>query len=521
MAPLALVAAAALAAAAPPQAPVSATTARPVAPAATRAATKQPVDLLVTGGTIITMDSARRILTDGAVAIRGDRIVAVGPSREVAAQVIARRTIDARRQIIMPGLIDGHGHAGHTLVKSLGMDTGEWYPATETIYARGSTVGFWRADALLAATEKLRFGVTTSLVLFGGGDNVHRTDDRKYGDAYLEAIERVGLRWFLAVGPRRPPFPKVFTDLEGPAPRDVSVSFERQLEVSEQLIQSWNGRGNGRVHVAVIYPTIHPRDIKSPEEGEELARQARATRALSKKYGLIFTQDGHTKGSVQHADALGLLGPDAVLSHATELTPEEIAIVARTNTRIAHNPSAIYSMRGRNPAIELMDAGATVMLGSDGVAPDRSYDMFRHMFQAGRYHRFFFRDPDVLPSGKILEMVTVDAARALGLEKEVGSLEVGKKADLILVDWWRPHLVPMHMAPYRIALFANGNDVHTVIVDGRILMRNRQVLSVSEDSVLTMAQREADAAIRRTGLDSLMRLPKGFWGATRLPKPAR
>ncbi|MCE2942410.1 MAG: amidohydrolase family protein [Gemmatimonadota bacterium] len=489
----------------------------PPTPAPHRAP-KPVVDLLVTGGTVITMDATRRILDDGAIAIRGDRIVAVGPSREVAGRFAARRTINARRQIIMPGLIDGHGHAGHTLVKTLGMDTGEWYAATDAIYARGSTTNFWRADALLAATEKLRFGVTTSLVLFGGGDNVHRTDDRKYGDAYLEGIERVGLRWFLAVGPRRPPFPKVFTDLDGPTPRDVPVSFERQLEVSEQLIKTWNGRGNGRVHVAVVYPTIHPKDIKSPEEGAELARQARLTRDLSKQYGLIFTQDGHTTGSVAYANSLGLLGPDAVLSHATELTPEEIRIVAQTNTRISHNPSAIYSMRGRNPAIELMDAGATVMLGSDGVAPDRSYDMFRHMFQAGRYHRFHFRDPDVLPSGKILEMVTVDAARALGLEREVGSLEVGKKADLILVDWWRPHLVPMQMAPYRIALFANGNDVHTVIVDGRVLMRNRQVLSVSEDSVLAMAQREADAAIRRTGLDSLTRLPEGFWGATRLPK---
>ncbi|MCU0623052.1 MAG: amidohydrolase family protein [Gemmatimonadaceae bacterium] len=491
------------------------------APAQPPSSARAPADLLITGGTVITMDATRRVLDDGAVAIRGDRIVAVGPTREVTARFIARRTIDARRKIVMPGLIDGHGHAGHTLVKSLGMDTGEWYPATETIYARNSTVGFWRADALLAATEKLRFGVTTSLVLFGGGDNVHRTDDRKYGDAYLDAIERVGLRWFLAVGPRRPPFPKVFTDLEGPTPRDRSVTFEEQLAVSEQLITTWNGRGNGRVHVAVVYPTIHPRDITSPEEGAELARQAKVTRDLSRKYGLIFTQDGHTTGSVAHANSLGLLGPDAVLSHATELTAEEIAIVAKTNTRISHNPSAIYSMRGRNPAIELMDAGATVMLGSDGVAPDRSYDMFRHMFQAGRYHRFHFRDPDVLPTGKILEMVTVDAARALGLEREVGSLEVGKKADVILVDWWRPHLVPMHMAPYRVALFANGNDVHTVIVDGQVLLRNRQVLSVNEDSVLTMAQREAEAALRRSGLDSLTRLPKGFWGATRLPKGPR
>jgi cytosine/adenosine deaminase-related metal-dependent hydrolase len=482
---------------------------------------RQAVDLLVTGGTVITMDSTRRVLDDGAVAVRAGRIVAVGPSKEVAARVVPRRTINARRQIVMPGLIDGHGHAGHTLVKTLGMDTGEWYPATEAIYARGSTTGFWKADALLAATEKLRFGVTTSLVLFGGGDNVHRTDDRKYGDAYLGAIEQVGLRWFLAVGPRRPPFPKAFTDFDGPTPVTRQVTFEQQLNVSEQLIKTWNGRGDGRVHVAVVYPTIHPKDIKSPDEAAELARQARLTRDLSRRYGLIFTQDGHTTGSVAYANELGLLGPDAVLSHATELTADEIAIVARTNTRISHNPSAIYSMRGRNPAIELMDAGATVMLGSDGVAPDRSYDMFRHMFQAGRYHRFHFRDPDVLPSGKILEMVTVDAARALGLEREVGSLEVGKKADLILIDWWRPHLVPMQMAPYRVALFANGNDVHTVIVDGRVLMRNRQVLSVNEDSVLTMAQREADAAIRRSGLDSLTRIPKGFWGGTRLPKGPR
>ena len=174
-------------------------------------------------------------------------------------------------------------------------------------------------------------------------------------------------------------------------------------------------------------------------------------------------------------------------------------------------------MRERFTLTELLDAGATVMLGSDGVAPDRSYDMFRHMFQAMRYHRFHARDSKVLPAGKVLEMVTIDAARALGLEREIGSLEAGKKADVILVDAWRPHMVPMNMPLYRVAYFANGNDVSTVLVNGRVLMRDRQVQTVNEDQVLEMAQREAEAAIRRTGLERPLATPEGFWGRSRLP----
>jgi cytosine/adenosine deaminase-related metal-dependent hydrolase len=134
-----------------------------------------------------------------------------------------------------------------------------------------------------------------------------------------------------------------------------------------------------------------------------------------------------------------------------------------------------------------------------------------------RYHRFQYKDTKVLPAGKVLEMVTVDAARALGLDKEIGSLEVGKKADVILVDAWRPHMVPMNMPLYRIAYFANGNDVSTVLVNGRVLMRDRRVLSVNEDEVLVMAQREADAAIKRTGLERLKATPEGFWGRSRMP----
>lgn len=489
-------------------------------PTTGRLPTRESVDILITGGTVITMDSARRVLADGAVAITGDRIVAVGVVRDLTSRFAPRETIDARRKVVMPGLIDGHGHAGHGLVKTLGMDTDEWYGATEQIYARGSTVDFWRAEALLTGVERVRFGVTTALSYFGGGDMVVRTDDPKYGNAYLQAMDEVGLRFILAVGPRRPPFPRTYIEWEGTASREVPVTFARQLEVSEALITRWHGAGDGRLRLAVMFPTHHP-DAQADTGAaiEEIKVQARAARALARRHGLLFTQDGHSSGTVKWAhEQLDLLGPDVLLSHATGMTDEEIAIVARTKTKIVHNPSAVAAMRERFTLVELLDAGATVMLGSDGVAPDRSYDMFRHMFQAMRYHRAAFRDPNVLPAGKVLEMVTIDAARALGMERDIGSLEAGKKADLILVDLFRPHMVPMNMPLYRVAYFANGNDVSTVLVNGRILMRDRRVLSVNEEDVLLMAQREADAAIQRTGLEKLKETPEGFWGRSRLPR---
>jgi len=475
-------------------------------------------DILITHGTVITMDSARRVLDDGAVAIVGDRIVDVGATDDLTARYRAGQVIDATRKVVMPGLIDGHGHAGHGLVKTLGADLGRFNEITETIYAHGSTPDFWKADALLTSVEKVRFGVTTSLVYFGGGDMVSRTDDPKYGDAILQAVEDVGLRYFLAVGPRRPPFPRSYTEWDGDSSREVQVPFERLLEVSEDLVTRWNGSANGRIHVAVMSPTIDTAGARmTAAELDEVKREALATRALSKAQGVLFTEDGHTTGTVAFADGLGILGPDVILSHATDFTPAEIETLARTGTKISHNPSAIAAQRRPFQVVELLDAGVTIMLGSDGVAPDRSYDMLRHVFQAMRYHRARLRDPSVLPAGKVLEMVTIDAARALGLQDEIGSLEAGKKADVILIDMWRPHLVPSNMPLYHVAYFANGNDVATVLVDGRVLMRDRNVLTVDENAVLEMADREAEAAIRRTGLEATKDTPEGFWGRSRLP----
>ncbi|WP_374524205.1 amidohydrolase family protein [Sphingopyxis sp.] len=478
---------------------------------------KESADLLIDGGTIITMDPARRIIDDGAVAILGNRIVAIGTSAELQQRFHAREVIDAHRKIVMPGLIDGHGHAGHAMLKSLDADGEDWNAAVERLYAHGSTPDFWKADAELAGLERLKGGVTTSVNLFGGGADVYRVDDPKYADAYLGAIRDIGVRWFLGVGPRRGPFPSAFTDWTSGKPHAIKVDFAQQLGVSEALIRKWDKAGDGRIRMATVFPTIAAKDAPPGAVLDEIKREARAVRDLSKRAGVLFLQDGHTKGTVQFAnDELGLLGPDAIFSHATDLTDQEIRLIASTGTRISHNPSAIFSIMGRNPTTELIDAGAIVMLGSDGAAPDRSYDMFRHMFQATRYHRRHFRDPDVLPAGKVLEMVTIDAARAIGMEKEIGSLEAGKRADIILIDWFKPRLMPMNMPVHRVVYYANGEDVATVLVDGRVLMRDRKVLTVDEGAALSFAQGEIDSALTRAELGDLTVLPKGFWGSTHL-----
>jgi cytosine/adenosine deaminase-related metal-dependent hydrolase len=475
-------------------------------------------DLIVTGGTVIAVDAERRIIENGAIAISDGRIVAVGPAAEVSERYPNADTLDATGKVVMPGLIDVHAHAGHGLIKTMGMDIGNrWEEICGEVYTTGSTPEFWHAEARLAALERLTFGVTTGVSLLGGGDTIMRTDDPVYGAAHARGVLEVGTRSVVAVGPTRAPHPRTYAN-GGAAPKPVT--FETQLQTCERLLKAWHGAGDNRVMIALLYPVLrneHESDMPRADY-EEAIRQAQATRALSRDAKVVFTQDGHWKGSVARAKELGLLGPDALLSHAIDITEEEIAICADTNTRIAHNPSAVASILGRCPAIELMEAGVTVGLGSDATAPDRSGDMFRHMQQAMHYHRRHFRDPSVLPPGKVLEMATIDAARALGLDAEIGSLEVGKRADMILVDMQRPHLAPDNMAAHRVVNFANGNDVDTVIVGGEICLKDRKPTRVSGEEILAEAARETDAMIERIGAAADLKMQPGFW---KEPRPRK
>jgi 5-methylthioadenosine/S-adenosylhomocysteine deaminase len=474
---------------------------------------KTSVDLLIVRGTVITMDEGRRVIEDGAVAVKADRIVAVGSTTDIQARYTATKTIDAFRQAVLPGLIDSHAHAGHGLLKTMGGGDGNaWMAACEQIYTVGSDEEFWYAEARLAALERLKCGTTTGVCLFGGGDSIMRVDEPRYAMRHCDAIAETGTRSFLAVGPSRPPAPRVYASWDGDQRTDRAVSFAQMFETCEEVIQTQHGRAEGRVNICVTLPVYHPDHAPEQLEFAELFHaQAAQYMDLTQRHGLVFTQDGHRTGSLKLAEGMGLLGERSFMSHSIDLNAEDIAACAASDTRIVHNPSAIMSIRGRCPVPELLDAGVTVALGSDGIAPDRSYDMFRHMFQAMHYHRRHFRDAGVLPHGKVLEMVTIDAAKTLGLAHEIGSIELGKKADIILVDLFKPHLMPLNMPVYRVTAFANGADVTTTIVNGRVLMERGQVNTVNEAEVMEAAQRATEVMIERTGLQHLLTSPENLW----------
>ena len=470
-------------------------------------------DILIEHGTIITMDPARRVIEDGAVAIVGGRIAAVGPHAEVAAaHPHPRKRINAHYKAVLPGLIDGHTHAGHAMTRTAGSgDPKLWFRTVGEIYTKGSGVDFWRVEAAMAATERLRFGTTTAAVLMGGGDSAMRLDDPAFLDTHCEAVREVGVKEIVVAGHPRPPFPAEWSVWEGDAERRVSVPFEVFAENCEAAVEKWHGAVDGRTRIALLSPVQH--SMSPPEDAPELFRQTRIMRDMSRRLGVMWHQDGHRKDSVARLQAeTGALGDDAWLSHCVDITEEEMRLLADTGTRVAHNPSANYSIRGRCPAPELIDMGVLVALSTDATAPDRSADQFRNMWQCMHYHRRHLRDERVLPPGKVLEMCTIDAAKALHLDHEIGSLEVGKKADVITVDLFKPHIMPLQMPVHRVTCFAQGSDVSEVIVDGRLVLEGGQVLTLDWRALLLDVQREAEAAIRRTGTEAAFALPPTFWG---------
>jgi 5-methylthioadenosine/S-adenosylhomocysteine deaminase len=199
----------------------------------------------------------------------------------------------------------------------------------------------------------------------------------------------------------------------------------------------------------------------------------------------------------------------------SKLTDADIDAVVASGTRIVHNPSAIASVRGYCPVPTLLDRGVLVAIGSDGTAPDRSTDMFRHMFQCMRLHQREHRDERLMPPGKLLEMVTIDAARALHMDDRIGSLEPGKQADIITIDLRKPHLAPANMPVWRVVCFANGQDVDTAIVDGRVLMHNRRVAHVDTAEILAAAEAETNQMLDRLDLRPLLAEPATLWGSAR------
>jgi 5-methylthioadenosine/S-adenosylhomocysteine deaminase len=478
------------------------------------------VDLLVGGGWVVPMDATNRVIEDGAVAVEGDRIVAVGPNDVVRAEFVGRREIDARRHAILPGLVDTHGHGGHTLVRTLGnhLRPYGWRAAVDHIYFRATTTDFWYADGLLSALERLKFGTTTGIAMLGSAPRVDRPE---FAQRFATGYGEVGNRVVVGVGPPRPPWPKRFSYWDGMERTDELVPFERILGVTEELLATWNGRYDGRVLMWVSASRFMAPSRFDPMFSEAQAPFARRQAAEMRRLADAYQTGIHTHsygGAIQyvHDNFDGVLGPDVLLAHCTGLSEGEVEILARTDTAVSHCPSSTryFEDHAPCPVPQLLEAGARVAIATDGTNSS-SFDLFKDLRNASFIQRYEQHDRWAIPPGKALKMATIDAARALNLADELGSLEVGKKADLITIDLWKPHLQPIHMLVDALVEKASGSDVDTVVCDGKVLMEGRRVLSVDEDEILALAVREGRLMRERAGVEPLAGQPAGYWDCSR------
>jgi 5-methylthioadenosine/S-adenosylhomocysteine deaminase len=453
---------------------------------------------VIDNGVIIPVTPDRPIIPSGHVFIEDGRIAVVAGGQFDGGADILR--IDARGGFVLPGLIDTHAHAGHALTKSLGADAAEWMGIAGRIYATSVDAEFWRAEAALSALERLCCGTTTACLVFGGGPDVMRTASPRDAEAHLGAIEQTGLSHVLAVGPNRPDGPDCYLDWAGTQATRQKVTAAGQLACTSALIERWHGASGGLIRLAASPPVFSPADLAT-SRADAIVALSREVRRLATDHRVLLVQDGHRDGSIELAGRrLGILGADCLLAHCIDLTDADMAALVDPGASVAHNPSALMSVFGRCPAPELAARGVTVALGTDAPAPDRPFDMFRTMFVAHRTHARHFADDRVLPPWEVLEMATIRGARALSLEHEIGSLQAGKRADIIIVDARSPHLWPPAEPVHRLTRFAGGADVATVMVNGRVLMRDRQVVGVDPERVLRDAHVAYATMLGRAGL---------------------
>ncbi len=458
------------------------------------------------------MDEGRKIIQEGGIAIEKGFILDVGTKEEISAKYKAKHVLDAEKHAVLPGLIDTHGHSGHSMMKTIAETVPGWGNMIEGVYLRGVKEEFWYIDSVLASLERIKFGVTTGATFLGGGRGAYRTDDPKFAELHLDGAREVGIREILGLGPvgRAPYTPREYRDLDGEKETSRTVDFDGMMETTRRIVEKYgdfNSIVTARMTVSSIAPNL---DDLSAEDQATVRRQAKEIRALADESGRGIMAHGGG-GVIRSAKELGLMGPDVMLIHCGGLTEEDINIFAETGTHVSHCPRARAIMRRRCPVPELIDAGVNVALGTDGSAPDRTFDTFADMRTAQTIQRHFFHDSKYMPPGKVLGMATIDAANALGVGREIGSLEVGKRADVILLNMNKPHLTPRFMIPQRIVYEAYGQDVETSIINGKIVMEGRVIKTIDEERALDHAQRVAEEVVEYNDLEKYMGIPEGFW----------
>jgi cytosine/adenosine deaminase-related metal-dependent hydrolase len=484
------------------------------------------VDLLLTGAYVLTMDATNQVFNPGAVAIKGSQIAAAGPDDELRTRYAAAQQIDLRGHAVLPGLVDAYSHAGHGLIKAIYHPRLGW-PGNR-VYFHGSTPEWWEAEAELTALERLRFGVTTGHTVLGA--TPARADDAVYAEAHIKGVLRVGIRDMISLGPPDPfidhvPKPWTATDWRTGAPVEREFSHEQCLRVAEQVVRQWHKRHDERVFVSLHPPYLFGRLAAHPRmkhdytaaDGRVVLAHAEEMREAADRLGVVILTHAF-RGCLDWASrhfgdrVYALLRPDVLLAHANGLTDSEVDLIARSGCAVVCAPSTGENVwYGVCPVQALLRRGVRVAISTDGNAPRFSMDLWKDIYRA-MFHQFMAHgDMGALPAGRALRMVTIEAAGVIGLDHLIGSLEPGKQADVIAVDLRQPHLTPRVAVPNLLAYYVEGHDVSTVVVGGRVLMRDRVVLTVDPGAVVERAQLEAAAAFQRVGVDEFLRFDDAYW----------
>jgi 5-methylthioadenosine/S-adenosylhomocysteine deaminase len=427
------------------------------------------VDLLVSGGTIVTMDKDRRVIDVGEIAIRGDRITMMGKAPLFPKGVIAKQTIDARGKLVLPGLINGHTHAPMTLLRGLKDDVtlDVWlkdyiFPAE----AKNVTEDFVRWGMKLAAAEMIRGGTTTFADMY------------YFEDALAEETKSAGMRGVLGE-----------SWLDFPVPD--SKNEAETIAYTEKFLKRW--QGDTLIRAAVAPHSIYLCSQKTLHDAQALAQKYRApilihVAEIKKELDDSQKQNGTTP--VQYMNRIGLLGPDVIAAHCVWVDETDSRLLAEHGVGCVHNPSSNMMLAsGVAPVLTERAAGVAVGLGTDGPAgSNNDLDLMEEMDLAAKLQKVSKMDPRALDARSVVEMATIEGAKALHLEKEIGSLELGKKADLVVIGLNEPNAVPIYDIYSQLAYALKANDVQTVIIGGRIVMRDRKLLTVNEDEVLAKAR---------------------------------
>jgi 5-methylthioadenosine/S-adenosylhomocysteine deaminase len=423
-----------------------------------------PADLLVAGGVVLTVDDDGTVVPDGAVAVRDGEIVAVGPRAELAARFAAAETLDAAGCLVMPGLVNTHAHLAMNLFRGEADDVSlerflRQLVRAELVQLTAEAVA---VGVEAAIAECLRGGITTALDMYW------------YPEAATEVADRVGFR--LLNGPS-------FMDVVDPDGR----SFDRRMQWAEDLL----ARQRAEDPAAPAWVMPHSAYMLSREQLDRIMALARRFDARIHVHAAespgeedaVLARHGSRPMAVL-AEA-GVLGPRTVAAHAVHLDDEDIALLAGTGTAVAHCPvSNLHLGCGIAPLPELLRAGVPVGLGTDGAASAGTLDLFAGIRLAALLHKGVTRDPRTVGAERAVRLATSDGAQTVGLGERIGALVPGRRADLIVVDLDRPHVVPNTDVWSAVAYDLTAADVRHTLVEGRVLMRDRVLTTIDERRVL-------------------------------------